>query len=104
MTNKLIDRGQVRASDIPHTLLDFLHVTYPKPRLPLRRFYELMADLYGKTSMGVKLHTYRRVVRNGVIPRGWLHSELGRKATSLLGQLTNVETYLKAHRLLGEKV
>jgi len=104
LTNKLIETGQVRASDIPQSLLDFLHVTYPKPRLPLRRFYELLADLYRTTSMGVNLHTYRRVVRNGVIPRGWLHSEMGRKATSLLGQLTNVESYLKAHRLLGEKV
>jgi radical SAM superfamily enzyme YgiQ (UPF0313 family) len=104
LTNELMETGQVRATDIPHSLLDFLHVTYPRPRLPLRRFYELLADLYGKTSMGVKLHTYRRVVRNGVIPRGWLHSELGRKATSLLGQLTNVESYLEAHRLLGENV
>jgi radical SAM superfamily enzyme YgiQ (UPF0313 family) len=104
LTNKLIGRGQVRASDIPHSLLDFLHVTYPKARLPLRRFYELLADLYGKTSMGANIRMYRRLVRNGVIARGWLHSEMGRRVTSFLGQLTNAESYLKAHRLLGEKV
>jgi len=104
LTNKLIDRGQVRATDIPHSLLDFLHVTYPRPRLPLRRFYELFADLYGKTSMGANIGMYRRLVRNGVVARGWLHSEMGRRVTSFLGQLTNVEAYLKAHRLLGEKV
>jgi len=104
LTNKLVDAGKVRACDIPHTLLDFLHVTYPKARLPLRQFYELMADLYRKTSMGANVRTYRRLVRNGVIARGWLHSEMGRRVTSFLGQLTNVEAYLKAHRLLGEKV
>ena len=104
LTNKLVDAGKVRACDIPHTLLDFLHVTYPKARLPLRQFYELMADLYRKTSMGANVRTYRRLVRNGVIARGWLHSEMGRRVTSFLGQLTNVEAYLKAHRLLGENV
>ena len=104
LTNKLVDAGKVRACDIPHTLLDFLHVTYPKARLPLRQFYELMADLYRKTSMGANVRTYRRLVRNGVIARGWLHSEMGRRVTSFLGQLTNVEAYLRAHRLLGENV
>jgi radical SAM superfamily enzyme YgiQ (UPF0313 family) len=104
LTSKLVDAGTVRECDIPHTLLDFLHVTYPKARLPLRQFYELMADLYRKTSMGANVRTYRRLVRNGVIARGWLHSEMGRRVTSFLGQLTNVEAYLKAHRLLGENV
>jgi hypothetical protein len=94
----------VRASDIPHSLLDFLHVTYPKARLPLRQFYELLAYLYQKTSMGANIGMYRRLVRNGVIARGWLHSETGRKVTSFLEQLTSAEAYLKAHRLLGEKV
>jgi radical SAM superfamily enzyme YgiQ (UPF0313 family) len=104
LTNKLVDAGEVRASDIPHSLLDFLHVTYPKARLPLRQFYELLAYLYQKTSMGANIGMYRRLVRNGVIARGWLHSEMGRRVTSFLGQLTNAEAYLKAHRLLGEKV
>ncbi|UCH87507.1 MAG: cobalamin-dependent protein [Dehalococcoidia bacterium] len=104
LTNKLVDAGEVRASDIPHSLLDFLHVTYPKPRLPLRRFYELLADLYRTTSMGANIRMYRRLVRNGVIARGWLHSDMGRKVTSFLGQLTNAESYLKAHWLLGENV
>ena len=104
LTNKLVDAGEVRASDIPHSLLDFLHVTYPKARLPLRQFYELLAYLYQKTSMGANIGMYRRLVRNGVIARGWLHSDMGRRVTSFLGQLTNAESYLKAHRLLGEKV
>jgi len=104
LTNRLVDAGKVRASDIPHSLLDFLHVTYPKPRLPLRRFYELLADLYGKTSMGANLRTYRRLVRNGVIARDWLRSEMGRRVAEFLGQLTNAEAYLKAHRVLGENV
>lgn len=104
LTNKLVDAGEVRACDIPHSLLDFLHVTYPKARLPLRQFYELLAYLYRQTSMGANVRMYRRLVRNGVIARGWLHSEMGRRVTSFLGQLTNAEAYLKAHRLLGEKV
>jgi radical SAM superfamily enzyme YgiQ (UPF0313 family) len=104
LTNKLVDAGEVRACDIPHTLLDFLHVTYPKARLPLRQFYELLAYLYQQTSMGANIRMYRRLVRNGVIARGWLHSEMGRKVTSFLEQLTNAEAYLKAHRLLGENV
>jgi radical SAM superfamily enzyme YgiQ (UPF0313 family) len=104
LTKKLVDAGKVRASDIPGTLLDFLHVTYPKARLPLGQFYELLADLYRKTSMGANIRTYRRLVRNGVIARGWLHSEMGRRVASFLGQLTSAEAYLKAHRLLGENV
>ncbi|TET52910.1 MAG: radical SAM protein, partial [Anaerolineales bacterium] len=74
LTNKLVGAGEVRASDIPHSLLDFLHVTYPKARLPLRQFYELLAYLYQKTSMGANIGMYRRLVRNGVVARGWLHS------------------------------
>ena len=105
LTSKLVDAGTVRECDIPHTLLDFLHVTYPKARLPLRQFYELMADLYRKTSMAANVGTYRRLVHNGVIARGWLQSEMGQQVvTSFFGQLTNVEAYLKAHRLLGENV
>jgi hopanoid C-3 methylase len=105
LTNRLVNAGTVRECDIPHTLLDFLHVTYPKARLPLRRFYELMADLYRQTSMAANVGTYRRLVHNGVIARGWLHSEMGQRVvTSYFGQLTNAEAYLKAHRLLGEKV
>jgi radical SAM superfamily enzyme YgiQ (UPF0313 family) len=104
LTNRLVDTGEVSATDIPHSLLDFLHVTYPKARLPLRRFYELLAELYRKTSMGANTRIYRRAVRNGVIPRDWLHSEMGQRVTSFFGQLTNVEAYLKAHRLLGENV
>lgn len=104
LTNRLVDAEGIKLTDIPQSLLDFLHVTYPKARLPLRRFYELMAELYGKTSLAANLHTYRRAVRNGVIPRDWLRSEMGQRVSSLFQQLTNAESYLKAHRLLGEKV
>jgi radical SAM superfamily enzyme YgiQ (UPF0313 family) len=104
LTNRLVDAEGIKLADIPQSLLDFLHVTYPKARLPLRRFYELMAELYGKTSLAANLHTYRRAVRNGVIPRDWLRSEMGQKVSSLFQQLMDAESYLKAHRLLGENV
>lgn len=104
LSNRLAQEEGVRKSDIPHSLLDFLHVTYPKAKLPLRRFYELMAELYHKTSIAANMRLYRRVVRNGVISRDWLRSEMGQRVTALFGQLSNVEAYLKAHRLLGEQV
>jgi radical SAM superfamily enzyme YgiQ (UPF0313 family) len=104
LTERLEQREGVKGTDIPHSLLDFLHVTYPKARLPLRRFYELMAELYCKTSISANRRLYRRAVRNGVISRDWLRSEMGQRASSLFAQLTNVEAYLKAHRLLGEQV
>jgi hypothetical protein len=50
------------------------------------------------------MRLYRRVVRNGVVSRDWLRSEMGQRVTKLFTQLTNVESYLKAHRLLGEQV
>ncbi len=103
LTDALAREG-VKRTDIPQSLLDFLHVTYPKARLPLRRFYELMAELYHKTSISANMRLYRRVVRNGVISRDWLRSEMGQRVTGLFGQLSNVEAYLKAHRLLGENV
>ena len=104
LSDRLAREEGVTKSDIPHSLLDFLHVTYPKARLPLRRFYELMAELYHSTSISANMRLYRRVVRNGVISRDWLRSEMGQRVTSLFGQLSNVEAYLKAHRLLGENV
>jgi hypothetical protein len=63
-----------------------------------------MAELYRKTSISANMRLYRRVVRNGVISRDWLRSEMGQRVTTLFSQLTNVEAYLKAHRLLGEQV
>ena len=104
LSDRLAQDQGVKGTDIPYSLLDFLHVTYPKARLPLRRFYELMAELYHKTSISANMRLYRRVVRNGVISRDWLRSEMGQRVTSVFGQLTNVEAYLKAHRLLGEPV
>jgi len=104
LSDRLEQCEGVKETDIPHSLLDFLHVTYPKARLPLRRFYELMAELYHKTSISANMRLYRRVVRNGVISRDWLRSEMGQRVARLFSQLTNVEAYLKAHRLLGEQV
>jgi hypothetical protein len=104
LSNRLAREEGVTKADIPHSLLDFLHVTYPKAKLPLRRFYELMAELYHKTSISANMRLYRRVVRNGVISRDWLRSEMGQRVMHLFGQLSNVEAYLKAHRLLGEQV
>ena len=104
LSDRLAREEGVTKADIPHSLLDFLHVTYPKAKLPLRRFYELMAELYHKTSISANMRLYRRVVRNGVISRDWLRSEMGQRVMQLFGQLSNVEAYLKAHRLLGEKV
>jgi len=104
LSDRLEREEGVKKADIPQSLLDFLHVTYPKAKLPLRRFYELMAELYHKTSISANMRLYRRVVRNGVISRDWLRSEMGQRVTSLFGQLSNAEAYLKAHRLLGENV
>ena len=104
LSERLQQCDGVKRTDIPHSLLDFFHVTYPKARLPLRRFYELMAELYHGTSISANMRLYRRVVRNGVISRDWLRSEMGQRVTRLFGQLSNVEAYLKAHRLLGENV
>jgi radical SAM superfamily enzyme YgiQ (UPF0313 family) len=104
LSDRLAREEGVTKADIPHSLLDFLHVTYPKARLPLRRFYELMAELYHNTSISANMRLYRRVVRNGVISRDWLRSEMGQRVMQLFGQLSDVEAYLKAHRLLGEQV
>jgi len=104
LSDRLEQSEGIKETDIPHSLLDFLHVTYPKARLPLRRFYELMAELYHKTSIAGNMRSYRRLVRNGVVSRDWLRSEMGQRVTRLFTQLTNVESYLKAHRLLGEQV
>jgi radical SAM superfamily enzyme YgiQ (UPF0313 family) len=104
LSERLQQCDGVKRTDIPHSLLDFLHVTYPKAKLPLRRFYELMAELYHGTSISANMRLYRRVVRNGVISRDWLRSEMGQRVMRLFGQLSNVEAYLKAHRLLGENV
>jgi radical SAM superfamily enzyme YgiQ (UPF0313 family) len=101
LTDRL-QRDGVERSDIPHSLLDFLHVTYPKPRLPLRRFYELMATLYRETGVAIP-SVFRRLLRNGVIPEGWLRSEMGRQVVGLFSQVGKAEAYLKAHRLLGEE-
>jgi len=100
---QLQQRKGIKVSDIPHSLLDFLHATYPPPRLPLPEFYEQMARLYRETGLAIP-SIYRRLVRNGVISREWLKSEIGRQVVMLFGQLSKPSAYLKAHRLLGEQV
>ncbi len=103
LTERLSREGTLDLSQLPFQLLDFLHSAL-RTSLPLRRFYELLARLYRETSMASNLALYRRAVRNGVLNRDWLKSPLGRQVSGFLNQLTNVEAYLKAHRLLGQDV
>lgn len=103
LTERLIREGTLDLNQLPFQLLDFLHSAI-KTSLPLRRFYELLARLYRETSMASNLNLYKRAVRNGVLNRAWLKSPMGRQVTGFLSQLTNVEAYLKAHRLLGQEV
>ncbi len=103
LTNQLAASGQLDLANLQHQLLDFLHAAQTT-KLPLRRFYELMAELYEKTSMGANLGTYRRAVRNGVISREWLRSEMGQRVSAFFGQLTKVEAYLKVHQILGQEL
>lgn len=103
LTERLVREGVLDVTQFPFQLLDFLHSAV-KTSLPLRRFYELLARLYRETSMASNLALYKRAVRNGVLNRAWLKSPMGRQVTGFLKQLTNVEAYLKAHRLLGQEV
>lgn len=104
LENKLFQEGKIKAGGISSSLFDLLHVTFPQPRLPLRQFYECLAELYQKTSMRANLRIFRRAIRNRIISKDWLRSEMGQRAHKLLSQLTDVEAYLEAHRALGEKV
>ena len=101
LTEQWVRLGVLKLEEWHHELLDFLHTTI-RPRLPLRRFYELMAMLYRTTSMGNNLRVYRRALRNGVISRDWLQSELGRRVKAFLEPLSDPDSYLKAHRALGQ--
>ncbi|MEW6047342.1 MAG: radical SAM protein [Bacillota bacterium] len=101
LARQWLRQGLLKVEEWHDELLDFLHTTV-RPRLPLRRFYELMAMLYSTTSMGSNLQLYKRAIRNGVISREWLHSETGRRVKAFLAQLTDVEAYLKVHRALGQ--
>ncbi len=103
LTKQMVARGLLDLSTLRHELLDFLHAT-TRTTLPLTRFYELLAELYEKTSMGANLGTYRRAVRNGVISRDFLQSEMGKRVTGFFGQLTRVEAYIRAHQMLGQDV
>jgi len=103
LADQLQQRKGFKMSDIPNSLLDFLHATYPPPRLPLPQFYEQMAKLYRETGLAIP-SVYRRLVRNRVISRDWLKSDIGRQVVRLFGQLSKPSAYLKAHRVLNERV
>lgn len=102
LTDHLVAEGQIDAECYDYRLLDFLHASTPT-RLPLRSFYEQLARLYANTSMTRNLHIYRRAMRNGVVARNWLRSETGRRVRGLLRQLTDVESYVKTHEVVGQE-
>lgn len=103
LTTRLIETGELEPGRLQFQLLDFLHAAMGT-RLPLRRFYELMARLYRETSMAANLNLYKRVVRNGVVNREWIRSPMGRQVAGFLQQLTDVDSYLRAHQSLGQEV
>lgn len=103
LTQRLSEAGQLDRAHYDFRLLDFLHASTPT-RLPLRSFYENLAGLYARTSMTRNVHVYRRALRNGVIAREWLRSDAGRRVKGFLRQLSDVESYVKAHRLVGQEM
>ena len=103
LTDRLVASGKLELSKLQFPLLDFLHAAVPT-RLPLRRFYEKVAQLYARTSMEGNLTLYRRALHNGVINREWLRSDMGRKVRAVFAQLADPESYLRAHRMLGQDV
>lgn len=102
LTQQLQETGELNSRFYDFRLLDFFHAA-TQTRLPLRGFYEQLASLYARTSMAANPRLFRRAIRNGVISREWLHSALGRQVNSFLRQLTDVESYLRTHRLVGHK-
>ena len=103
LTNQLIARGLLDFRKVHLPLLDFLHAATPT-NLPLRSFYENLARLYQRTSLENNLEVYKRALRNGVISTEWVRSEMGTRVRHFFTTLTNPETYLQAHRLLGQEV
>lgn len=89
-----------RVLDLP--LLDFFHAA-TETRLSLRCLYEQMAALCARTSMAANPRIFQRAIRPGVISREWLHSALGRQVNGFLRQLTDVESYLRTHRMIGHE-
>ena len=61
-----------------------------------------MASLYRTTGVRSSAALYRRMVRNGVLSREWLQTDMGRRVRAFFEDLCKVDTYTYAHRLLGE--
>ncbi len=100
LTERMKEAGQIDPQFYDFRLLDFFHLA-TRPRLSLRGFYEQLAELYARTSMGANPKVYRRAVKNGVISREWLRSPMCRQLTGFLKRLTDPEAYLQVHRMLG---
>ena len=103
LSNQLIAKGLLDFRKIHLPLLDFLHASTPT-KLPLRSFYENLARLYQRTSIENNVEVYKRALRNGVLTSEWLRSDMGARVREFFIQLTNPETYLRAHRLLGQEI
>ena len=101
LTNGLIESGQLVPEDLKSQLLDFLHAS-TRTTLPLSKFYERMASLYRTTGVRSSASLYRRMVRNGVLSREWLQTDMGRRVRAFFEDLCEVDTYTYAHRLLGD--
>ena len=103
LTDGLIAAGVLDVAKLESQLLDFLHAT-TSTRLPLRKFYERMASLYDTTGMRASMSVYKRAIRNGVMSREWLQTDMGRRVRRFFQELTVVDGYIQAHELLGQEV
>jgi radical SAM superfamily enzyme YgiQ (UPF0313 family) len=103
LTDGMIAAGILDIAKLESQLLDFLHAT-TRTRLPLMDFYERMASLYETTGMRGSLSVYKRAIRNGVMSREWLQTEMGRRVRRFFAELCEVDGYLRAHELLGHEV
>jgi radical SAM superfamily enzyme YgiQ (UPF0313 family) len=101
LTNGLIKTGKLIPENLKSQLLDFLHAS-TTTKLPLSKFYERMASLYRTTGVRSSAALYRRMVRNGVLSREWLQTDMGRRVRAFFEDLCKVDTYTYAHRLLGD--
>ena len=98
LSRRLLARG-LRPSQV-FPLADFLHLPRGlRTRLGRKRLFERMAEMYRATGLH-SLESYHRLVRAGVIDRGWLRSEAGRQAMMVFAQLCDWKEYVKAHRLV----
>ena len=103
LTDGLIESGQLIPENLKSQLLDFLHAS-TKTTLPLDKFYERLASLYRTTGIRSSASLYRRMVRNGVLSREWLQTDMGRRVRAFFEDLCKVDTYTYAHKLLGDDV